>query len=91
MAGYWRSKAEVRCGETWLSTNAMPPVTCNVLVPFQQASQLTCQTYAEAVRHATQFAVKGDVDAWYIEDGQTYRSLAVHRGGRQGRSSKHES
>ena len=62
-----------------------------VLVPFQQASQLTCQTYAEAVRHATQFAVKGDVDAWYTDDGQTYRSLAVHRRGRQGRSSKHES
>jgi hypothetical protein len=61
-----------------------------VLMPFERASQLTCQSYAEALKHATDFAVKGAVNAWYTEDGQTYRSLAVHRRGRQLGSSKHQ-
>ena len=62
-----------------------------VLLPFERASQLTCQSYAEAVKHATAFAVSGGVDAWYTEDGQTYRSLARHRRGKQGRRSRQES
>lgn len=61
-----------------------------ILLSFQQASQLTCPFYAEAVKHATAFAVKDALDAWYTEDGQTYRSLALHRPQR-GKHSRQES
>lgn len=42
---------------------------------FKRPSQLTCQTYAEAMKRGTGFAVKDGVDAWYTEDGRTYRRL----------------
>ena len=46
---------------------------------FKRASQFTCQTYAEAMKRATEFAFRDGVDVWYTEDGETYRSLARHR------------
>ena len=51
---------------------------------FNRASQLTYEAYAEAMKRATEFAVKDGVDAWYTEDGETYRSLARHRRRQQG-------
>ena len=59
-----------------------------VLGVFKRASQLTCQVYGEAMKRATAFAVKDGVDAWYTDDGETYRSLARHRRGQQGESSR---
>ena len=46
---------------------------------FKRAPQLTCQAHEEAVKRATEFAVKDGVDVWYTEDGKTYRTLARHR------------
>lgn len=50
-----------------------------VLGIFKRASQLKCEAYAEAMKHATECAVRDGVDAWFTEDGETYRSLARHR------------
>ena len=53
---------------------------------FNRASQLTYEAYAEAMKRATEFAVEDGVDAWYTEDGETYRSLARSRRRQQGES-----
>lgn len=62
-----------------------------VLMPFQQASQVTWHSYAEAVEHAVKFAAQRAVDAWYTEDGSTYRALASHRRRSAGKRSFRES
>lgn len=46
---------------------------------FNRAARLTYEAYAQAMKRATEFAVEDGVDAWYTEDGETYRSLARHR------------
>lgn len=64
---------------------------CYVLMPFQQASQVAYQFYAEAVKHALDFAAKGGVNAWYTEDGQSFRRLELHRPRTHGKRSTQES
>lgn len=49
------------------------------LSAFQRESQLTYQTYDDAIRQATAFGLMDRVDVWYTEDGQTYLSVARHR------------
>ena len=46
---------------------------------FRLASQLTYHAYEEAIQHATRFAGKDCIDAWYTEDGETYQNIARHR------------
>lgn len=50
-----------------------------ILSVFERASQLVFHAYDEAVRHASAGARKDRVDAWYTEDGQTYRPVAQYR------------
>ena len=60
---------------------------CYVLMPFQQASQVAYQFYAEAVKHALDFAAKHRVAAWYTEDARSYRRLELHPTWTQGKRS----
>jgi hypothetical protein len=50
-----------------------------LLSAFQHASQLTFQSYQDAVRDANTFAVKNHVDAWYTVGGEAYQRMATHR------------
>jgi len=53
----------------------------DLLSSFQRACRLTFQAHDDAVRDAARIAATDHVDAWYTADGETYRSLARHRGG----------
>lgn len=58
-----------------------------VLGVFERASQVGYRAYPEAMKRAAEFAIKDRVDAWYTEDGETYRRLARHRRGQRGEDS----
>ncbi len=41
--------------------------------------QLSCETYEEALSHATRTAQRLHVDVWFTADGSTFESVARYR------------
>jgi hypothetical protein len=50
-----------------------------VLSTFEGASQLLYEDHNEAIRHASAGARKDQVNAWFTEDGHSYRPIAQYR------------
>jgi hypothetical protein len=50
-----------------------------VLSTLNEALQLSCKTYADALDRATAFAMRAHRDAWYTTDEQIFKRIGQYR------------